>query len=484
MSPLKNTDKFFSDRLPPALVKDWRQCLRSRSAIVVFLLLQAAAWLLFFCIPVESRHSVDSSFIAQLDIVDEALLLLGSFALCGVVPFRAGRTVRADTRVRCSNFIMLTPLSARRIVWGTWSSTAFIILLSALCALPLLAAREFTLTTARYSAEFNPTVFDWDRFGQAALALGWLVLGGWMMTGYYMFVAGLPRILRGIAGLVGMCVILMMGSATFLNNLFGYEKEISILPYAIRNIADVLLLMVLFLELARRHYAAPAENGSRSVRLVALLPALGYGVALLPALFGIRSFPPEEQGAFACYFLMGALLADALLPTYPMPPHAYRFWPALPAWCQKPGLIPSALCITVALLLVCLPILMGVQGYRTFGTPMFASKMFYNGSVVCNIGFSIMLCLLITDCLCARSSEKRPQIFALTTFVCFFVAVCVHMALDGDYVVKDLLPLWGASIKPPFEATAPLSRTLYANAASFGSALLLLLFWRGRERKP
>ncbi len=485
MTPLKNTNRFFSDCLPPALVKDWRQCFRSRSAVAIFLLLQLAAWLLFFCMIVDADQT-PASYLEQMKDIGKAFIALGGFTLCVAIPFRAGLTVGADTRVRSSNFLMLTPLSARRIVWGTWSSTALIILLAAACALPLLAARQLMLTAYPHIGELKPAAFDWAGFGQDVLVLGWLVLCGWMTTAYYMFTAGLPRILRGIAVIFSVFFVLAFTVETYaLRELFGLREEAPLLTYAIRNVVDVLLLMVLFLELARRHYAAPAENCSRSVRLVALLPMLGYGVALLPAAFGLKSFDPEEQGFFACLFLMGALLADALLPTYSMPPHAYRFWRWLPAWCQKPGLVPSVLCMTFALPIAGLPILGEALEDHAFGSPDFIKEMLSAGTVGFNIAFSVMLWLLITDCFCGRSSEKRPMAFALVAAACSFAATCVAIPLKGNHVWEALVPLCGAAIPWQLDNVAEeLFLACCLNAGAFGITLMLLLFWRGRVKKP
>ncbi len=494
MSPLKNTDKHLSDFLPPALVKDWRQCFRSRSALLIFLLLELAGWLLFFCI-VADTDKTPSDYLDMLEGLGKALFGLSVFALVLAIPYRAGSTVAHDTRVQSANFLMLTPLSARRIVWGTWSSTALILLLAALVALPLPAARQLMLTAYPHVGVLNPAAFNWQAFGIDALILAWVVLCGWAYTAFYMFAAGLPRVLRGGLIIIGAFFALgIMMDVDHLQPLFclGKETTPSLIP-TLRTVVDTVLLIILFLELARRHYAAPAENCSRSVRLLAPLPLLLY--ALL-TYFPVEGFDPEGQLFFGLIFMLFALLADALLPSYTMPAHAYRLWRGLPSFLQKPGIASASFCLALGALCFCLPGIIEVLQEEPVACVDFScggdhphgsrlQHLLHEGLQGLNFSCSLLLCLLITDCLCSRSAWVRPLAFGLVALVLTFVVICLQIPLDGYSVWEASLPTFGTNI--PYSFRDDMLEDLYLACGINGGALLiillLLIFWRARVKK-
>ncbi len=219
MTPLKNTDKHFSDYLPPALVKDWRQCFRSRSALLIFILLELAGWLMFFTMLPEAG-SRPVLYLCELRQLGDVFYSFGLFALCFAIPYRACLTVAADTRVRSSNFLMLTPLSARRIVWGTWCSTSLMVLLAALCALPLLAAWQVMMGVVPGTTTVALDAFNGAAFLQVLLVLAWGVICGWVMVAFYMAIAGLPRLVSVATFLVSLVLVLdSMGSLHMLGRV-------------------------------------------------------------------------------------------------------------------------------------------------------------------------------------------------------------------------------------------------------------------------
>ncbi len=487
MSPLKNTDKHFSDYLPPALVKDWRQCFRSRSSVALFLLLLLGGWLIFGCMVADADKS-PADYLEGLDDMGNMLYALGTFALCLIIPFRAGSTVAADTQVRSSNFLMLTPLSARRIVWGTWSSTALIVLLAAILSLPLLFARRAMMTAYPHIGTLELSAFDWFGFSLDSLLLGWLVIAGWVMAGFYMFSSVLPRLLRLLLLLFCASVALNLLEADTVGNLFGAcgsgcgrEGEVSLpqLQPLLLNLFDAALLLVLFMELAARHYAAPAENGSRAVRLLAPLPLLVYVLmALVSYLFDYSFYEPERQFAFASIYLYVALLSDALLPIYSMPAHAYRLWRGLPAWFQKPGFVASTLCLAAA------PFLLVAVGTGCgWDEEVTELSLWKSLAGTLNTSYTTMLWLLITDCFCGRTATKRPVIFGVVALVCTLAANCIAMPLDGYPLWETALPFFGVISAVSSMEIPGLQTVCIVNGALFGTLLLLLVFWRGRVKR-
>ncbi len=491
MSPLKNTDKYLSDYLPPALVKDWRQCFRSRSSVALFILLELAGWLIFGCM-VADADQTPSGYLEQMEDMGRMFYVLGVFALCLIIPFRAGSTVAADTRERGSNFLMLTPLSARRIVWGTWSSTALIVLLAALLALPLLAARQLMITAYPHVGELKPASFNYVGFVVNILVLFWLVIVGWVMAGFYMFTSMLPRLLRVVLLIVCGAAALGMMEARTLEDIFGVERHglenatqlSGILPLGL-SVLDALLLLVLFLELARRHYAAPAENCSRTVRLLAPLPLLIGGLLALASYAGIDfQVGLAGQFSFALFYLMAALLPDALLPAYTMPSHSWRLWPVVPAWLQKPGFVPSTLCLAGAVLLFRLPELVGALLTQPDLTTTYGLRL---AQASLNTAFTVMLWLLITDCFCRRSAAKRPLVFGVVALACYLAAQCVKMPLGDESLWTTVLPLCEAETYLDDHLNdlplAQLPTACYLNGGAFLLTLALLLFWRARVNK-
>ncbi len=514
---LGNVDVHWSDRLPPAFVKDWRQFLRSRGFVVLFLLLQLAGW--FFVL--KAGFSDERDAVAD---TGDTLLLLGAFALCLALPYRAGSTVSADTRVRGANFLMLTPLSARRIVWGTWSSTAAQILLAALLALPLLYVRQGMIADA---AGLGWGALDWGALWENARILSGLTLVGWVMTALFMFTAGLAPFFR-IGLFIAACVF-GIGQAAQWMFLYVYSRASG--QFSLDSIVsdaaapfvavDALLLLLLFLELARRHYAAPAENCSAAVRLLAPLPLLLYaGLAIfyepvdpVDALSATAEAAEkgaslldvlEGQGKFASRYLLGAILCDALLPTFAMPVHARRAWRGLPAILQVPGLLPSTLCCLIATALAALPDMLALHDpLRALWTegeaPVYAC---FAALPWINVAYTALVALLLTDCFCARGNQNRPVLFAALYLVLSVVmqlaaALATHGNLEAPSAaaLEMALPVsgnvaavnaayraWSNGLLPqdPYAAMAP---SFIAGGAALLAAAALLAFWRSRVKK-
>ncbi len=486
MSPLKNTDKYFSDFLPPALVKDWRQCFRSRSSVALFILLELAGWFLFACVAADADQT-PSEYMRSLENLGKSLYGLGVMALCLIIPFRAGSTVAADTRVRSSNFLMLTPLSSRRIVWGTWSSTALIVLLAALLTIPLLIARRMMMGAYPHIWQFEFGNFNEQGVAVDCLILFWLVVVGWVMAGFYMFSSVLPRVLRVL--LLLFCAVFALSEldSQSVQLLFGvggegpenYEQVwIPNFPALLLRVVDAALLLVLFLELTRRHYAAPAENCSRSVRLLAPLPFVIYGLMQAAKTFwGWELIRPDDQLVFAISFLFIALLSDALLPNYAMPAHAWKLWRGLPAWLQKPGFVPSTLCVALIPLFFFVPFVVNAWENNAWNMGELCTGIYF----CMNLGFSLMLWLLITDCFCRRSATKRPLVFGVVTLACILGCTCLREAF-ADYPIWQAVLPFGGDFICDASSHGDLLTAALADGVPFFFLLLLLVFWRGRVK--
>ncbi len=462
----KNTDKHWSDYLPPALVKDWRQCLRSRGFMVLFVLLQLAGW--FFVLRTASDAWLSSS---DVDSLRGTLFYIGLLALVIVLPYRAGAAVSADTRVRGTNFLMLTPLSARRIVWGTWCSTAVQILLAALLALPML------LACACMKVSQAEAAVDWACLADDATVLALLVLLGWLMSTVFMFTAGLSRFFR--IALLFFTIIVIFSNATSLYIFFAFHEQLgeSVLDWFLeckvlpQLLLDSLAIFLLHLELTRRHYAAPAENCSLSVRVLGLFPLLIFCIMLLQN----TSMPEgsvvaglDMQCAFATVFLLYALLADALLPTWTMPVHARRALRGVPVCLQVPGLLPSTICILLGVALIALSNVLYAVSVSDSGEAEIGRTCL----IWLNIAYSLLLWLLLTDVFCRRRNRNRPVVYGLVALLCFmFSALLISGFRSPGQIGAMLLPLFGVG---PLSIAGP-SHSELVSGCGVGVLVLILV---------
>ena len=119
------------DCLPPAMVKDWRQMLRSPLYLVGVLACAMLGGMVLL-------HAAEGEEAVALFTYYDKFLMLGAVLLCGVVPARVSLAVAAEVRVASTNFVRLTPLSSRQVVCGTWLSGMAQAVLLVLCALPLV----------------------------------------------------------------------------------------------------------------------------------------------------------------------------------------------------------------------------------------------------------------------------------------------------------------------------------------------------------
>ncbi|MBR2127047.1 MAG: hypothetical protein IJ943_09985 [Akkermansia sp.] len=462
-------NKYFSDFLPPALVRDLRRSLRTRgylAMLTVFLLV--AAWLQF-----------DS--IQEDPVIGETpypLSLIGLLVMWFIIPSRAGNSVAADAKAKGSNFMMLTPLTSREIVWGTWVSAVFQQLVVAGVGALIVWWRAGTL----------PEPFARNLWG----CYGVLVGGGAVMSAVFLFMSQLSRFMRMLLGvsvvLVSWQVVLSLVEMAMVvrdfdpmaNFLSCFEGESL---YVI--LADTVLVIVLLLEFARRSYAAPAENCSRSVRVLALLVP-----ASVPLLYYYLSESVGEGQLWfaACYSIM-ACMSDALLPTYSLVAHDKRAWPLVPAYLQVPGVGQAALFL--------LPVL-GLLAWLFCRYTSVADKSLpdvYQVLLWVQMAYTLLITLLVTDLLCKRDSVNRPVVYALSAAPLSLLSVTVHFMVPASLrmYVSAALPFSYPMLLEDY-ALSQYTRSV-PNSEMFEvepiwqvviSAValvltLLLLMWRGRR---
>lgn len=104
----------FPDRLSPILVKELRQGLRARTFIAVFLSLQAVLALILFA------ASAGSTSGGAGVIISTVIFVFFSIAVLVVQPLRGIGAVSSEIKSNTIDMMVLTRLSATRIVFGKW----------------------------------------------------------------------------------------------------------------------------------------------------------------------------------------------------------------------------------------------------------------------------------------------------------------------------------------------------------------------------
>lgn len=391
-------NKFLSDYLPPAMVRDLRRSLRTRSyCITLGLAFLAALWVQFHAVSDAAGYDHFSTGV-KLAFIAVTLFWF-------IIPNRAGAAVSADAGVRGTNFLTLTPLSSRSIILQMWLSAATQIVVTAAVgslflvwrhALPMEAQHS---TISLLSTTPSTPAQDW-------VVYGIIVLCGLVMCAVSLFLAQLNRIFR-IAGLIfvlsllwgwvqeNLALLLHPNPQGYLLGRMAAEDWVALAAMALLSIAALL-------ELARRCYAAPAENCSRALRLLVLLPLLCSVAMYITQLPHANRIAVENTLTFSVYFALAVCMSDALLPA---PTHRNRAEPLLlwvPRYLQQNGSGPAALFLALVLL--------AATGVQCLTEPAGHSethivRLFTETAAVV---YYLLAGLLLTDMLCKRSNPNRP----------------------------------------------------------------------------
>lgn len=397
-------NKFLSDYLPPAMVRDLRRSLRTRSyCITLGLALLAALWVQFSAMLHPTEQSVFSTGVK--------LAFIAAILFWFIIPNRAGAAVSADAKVRGTNFLTLTPLSSRSIILQMWlSAAAQIILVAAVGslfliwrqALPAEAPKStISLLTGTTGIECAPPTpaHEW-------MVYGIIVLCGLIMCAVSLFLAQLNRIFR-MAGLIFILMVLWGWVQENIQLLLLHPSPLNYLLKEIQPgewvalVAMSLLSIATLLELARRCYAAPAENCARALRLLVLLPLLSVVVVYamnLPNGENITEFLLR----FSASFTLLVCMSDALLPAPTHRNRAEPMLPGIPPYLQQNGSGSAALVLTL-MLLATSAVQCGVD--PTCCTEADVTKILAGTAALV---YYLLVALLLADMMCKRSNPNRP----------------------------------------------------------------------------
>ena len=288
----KNYKDCIPDWLPPALVKDWRQMLRTPLFMLGLLALGLLSF--GFLLPPESEGLDKASYMP--------FVMMGTLVLCGLVPARVSQAVEAETKNPGTNFIRLTPLSSWQVVWGTWLSGAVQVVMLALLALPLVMLRMGHAPAGQEGLHLSAHL----------LLILLLVLQGWTMVALAQASSTLPMVLRLFV------FVSLLGSICGMD----YEMVRVLLSHQVSQFAGVYLLSVAALGVmlltllaeARRQYAHPAEDCVTPVRWFSMLAVVLYGAALLLNQAGLLGDYSWGCYGWAVWFVLGMAVWEVLHP--------------------------------------------------------------------------------------------------------------------------------------------------------------------------
>ena len=447
-------NRHLSDYIPAVIVKDWRQAARTLPHITMLVLALVGAWMV------------------QLLNTDTAATNTGyvfailGFILIGWIPYRAYAGVRADTLVKSTNFLMLTPLSPRRIVYSLWSSAVLQAILFVLLCMPLVWWRQ-----AHGTGED-----DW-RIIATLLSLG--AVG----SAVFMLAARLHVILR-FAFLVGAVFSLVNLLINLLPSLLtGDLSESTVSPLQWCAIAVLACSVVgLCLEIGKRFYAPASVNSSWSPRLLMLVPVALSAVLCQAGAPAITLWGQQLSLVdFALGLVSFAAILEAILPAERMPVHDKLAVPGIPRLLQAPGLAGAALWFVV-ISLVSLPVAIWARGLLQSGSDWAQDPTAVETCSTLALMHATLFSLTVMGLCCKALSDMRPVVFVgVRLLVMLVIGICCFHSLrylpDGANY-----PLWGSFLPARFDSARAFFPAFIICRSACCAILLGILLYIGRGK--
>ncbi len=285
----------FADWLSPMVVKELRQGLRSRGFLAPFLIVQL---MMIVCVLISLNSDARNTATEFFWLITGAALLVG-------MPIRGINSLRGEMKGQTLELLLLTQLSAWRIVAGKWAALFLQTLLLVSALSPYVVLRYF--------------LGGVDLVGEFVI-LFWLLVANALLTG---ICVGISPFMNGFLGVVTICMTPFLG-AIALRSTIGRRVVEDEVPVVITEqiwlaVACLLgpLLILSALELAVGKIAPPAEDRTLFKRLLAVA-IVGVAV-LLEGIHHTRGF----LGAVAL-LMVTPILIGAITSTAPSIPVLYR----------------------------------------------------------------------------------------------------------------------------------------------------------------
>jgi hypothetical protein len=299
----------FPGWLPPMVVKELRQGLRTKGfagAFIIFQALMAITMLAAVTSAVSTNPNVRAATLATINGFFWTLL---SLQMLVFTPGRALGSLQSEAESRTLDLLVLTRLDAWRIVAGKWAS------LMAQAALLLIAMLPYGIV--RY---FAGAV---DLVGDASMCA--VLFGGCgLLTAAGLWGSGMGKVFR----LLGVVLLVMgssIGSSAFGSFFRGVGVSFSPGAAAVALVwLDGALVLLFFLVAAVRNIAPRAENHALLARS---LPLLALAAVPFASVFGVGGLALRNQLVFAGAFLMIVCAVEFASMQWPMMVHC-RPWRA------------------------------------------------------------------------------------------------------------------------------------------------------------
>lgn len=281
--PLPGNGFDFPDRLSPIIVKELRQGLRTKVFVTLFIAVQALMSLIVIVSLTAAANGVDASAGTGF------FWIMIGLPVVFILPFRGFGSVSNEIKAKTLDLVLLTRLSARRIIVGKWLAIVAQTALFVCAVLPYVVLRYF-LGGVNLTDELIGLV--WMLFASAVFTA--------ITVGLSPYQNRLSRVFIWIAVIIFAQAFLPFllfvgyGNTGVLAGTPGIDWTFWLLPPTFGT-----LVLLLMLEVGAAKIAPEAENHTAGKRLVAALlllvgggftvahSATGLGVTIAAFVIGI-----------------------------------------------------------------------------------------------------------------------------------------------------------------------------------------------------
>ncbi len=274
---LKTSD--FSDKLSPMLVKELRQGLKGVSFMILFIAIQVILGVLIF------GHSFSSSYNNTGRDISTSVFICIGLATCVLQPLRAISAIGSEVKENTIDLMVITKLSAWRIVFGKWISLVSQSALIIAAVTPYLILRYF---------------FGGMQLFAELMILFTIFLASAGFTAVFVGVSSLPSlILRGLVGL-GFAFFIGLGVVGLFLDTSSYRDLIELCSFQSPEMISIYLLLVLgaiylgwlALDYGAGSIAPISENRSTPRRLICLGIIVVLAIVVCISDQGFRRYLP------------------------------------------------------------------------------------------------------------------------------------------------------------------------------------------------
>lgn len=443
----------FPDGLSPMLVKELRQGLRTQTFVILFLSLQAVlAFLLLIAAPIADTNAPAKAGEA----VSAIIFCVYALGILVIQPLRGISAVAGEIKQNTIDLMVLTRLSAWRIVSGKWLSIMSQSALITLAILPYLILRYF----------FG----GMQLFAELALMACLLIVSG-ALTAFTIGMSSGSALLRGL---------IVVGGSTFMMGyvLFGLSQQI---PYLIevlsftRSDQSLTLLAVLaialyacyfFLEIGTTSIAPASENRATRKRLIGLAVMVGSYLLLHPV--------GPEPALITALIIAGCMALDLFSEQVKFPSVVCRRFVRLGPFGRVAGRFLYPGWATGALFFFGITLILFLLIYMTTPDP---KQFSYAAIGLGTLAFPAALLQIF-----ARKSSNLFSFYSTLLVLCF-ILICIVFTIHGTASGSQFLWLFSfipASLLPIVSQTSPSPEQSTALLLSFLIPGIYLLFLLGR----